>query len=284
MQPLQRRARRSPSICEWLLCCCRGRTKWVQVTALLPLLAHIVSNYSSKHWHSMCGLTFIPPPHLPCWTEREREYSEMANKGRRQTEQTLKGGEAMMRQRQILAFKVLCFIMGQFTGRNAWRCMEILCSSLFRCQLREYRGNSHPFFYTASTGSGKNAPYQPKFLRHVQSRPTTEDKMQSDERVFFFFFWTHQPKTSLNFKAQSHSLIWILKLCRCQGASNSSFSKTIIMTNLCISSLPNPLSVSLAWGNAAEKLTQICDMWLPIGNGFKLGTRMVWVKKKKNEA
>lgn len=87
-------------------------------------------------------------------------------------------------------------------------------------------------------------------------------------------------ETGLNFKAQSHTLIWILKLSRCLGASNSSFSKTIIMTNLCISSLPNPLSMSLAWGNAAEKPTQICDMWLPIGNGLKLGTRMVWVKSK----
>lgn len=58
-------------MCEWLLCCCRGRTKWVQVTALLPLLAHIVSNYSSKHWHSMCGLTFkVPPSHAE---QRERE-------------------------------------------------------------------------------------------------------------------------------------------------------------------------------------------------------------------
>lgn len=53
------------------------------------------------------------------------------------------------------------------------------------------------------------------------------------------------------------------------------------MTNLCISSLPNPLSVSLAWGNAEEKLTQICDMWLPIGNGSKLGTSVVWVKSKQ---
>lgn len=123
--------------------------------------------------------------------------------------------------------------------------------------------------------SNETVPYQPKSLKHEKLRLTTESKMQKSHG-----FSNATTRTGLNIKAQSHTLIWIQKLSCCLGASNSSFSKTIIMTNLCISSLPNPLSMSLAWGHSAEKLTQICDMWLPIGNGLKLGTMMVWAKIK----
>lgn len=111
--------------------------------------------------------------------------------------------------------------------------------------------------------------------RGNQDQPTG-GRLQNDG--VFSDAWT---ETGHNFKAQSHTLIWTLKLSRCLGASNSSFCKTIIMTNVCISSLPNPPSMSLAWGNAAEKLIQICYKWLPIGNGLKLGTRMVWCESWK---
>lgn len=53
------------------------------------------------------------------------------------------------------------------------------------------------------------------------------------------------------------------------------------MTNVCISSSPNPLSMSLAWGDAAEKLTKISDMWLPIGSGSKVRQKG-WASVKSN--
>lgn len=65
------------------------------------------------------------------------------------------------------------------------------------------KGFSLPFLpYHLNSQEKKNAPYQHKFLRCGQSRATTEGKMQNEKSLS-----DATTETSLNFKAQSHTLI-----------------------------------------------------------------------------
>lgn len=219
----------------------------------------------------MCGLTFIPPP-PPSHVERSERIQR---EGRRQTEQTYERGGAMEWQTKCTSFHCFVLYYDAIPSQAALMCATVFVL-LFYFLNFAHAERGFPHLYLIPH---ENKCTLPTAVEAMSNRGQ-QQRVKCKEREGFFSGATTE--TSLNFKAQSHTLIWILKLPRCLGASNCSFSKTIIMTNLCISSLPNPLSMSLAWGNAAAKLTQICDMWLPIGNGLKLGTRMVWVKSKHN--
>lgn len=118
-------------------------------------------------------------------------------------------------------------------------------------------------------------PCQLKLLIHKQPRPISGGADWKNDGDFLDAVTKKLKKSpSPQLKAQSHTLIWILKLSRCLGDSNSSFCKTVIMTNVCISTFPNPPSMSLAWGSAAGKLTEMHNVRLPTGNGSKTGTRI----------
>lgn len=145
--------------------------------------------------------------------------------------------------------------------RNCFKLCGKVCFPVFKWWERRVYSGVFLTFLPCRLNSRENKRTMP--TQAFNTRATDTDQ-QGVECKTMHFSRMQQPKTenSHNFKAQSHTLIWILKLSRCRGASNSGFCKTIIMTNVCISSLPNPLSMSLAWGDAAEKLTQICYMWL----------------------
>lgn len=235
--------------------------------------------HSSRYWPTLsliilanidtaCVVSHLYPLPLPCLAEWEKNGRE--KEGRKNWWKGGKESDKEMYLHSLRCASLWCNYKGN--------CLKVCCNALFSWLWREhcvYSGGGVASPMPPQLLRDQNAPCQLEFLIHEQPGSTNSAKRQSFQGCNSW-----KQKNSHNFKAQSHTLIWILKLSRCPGASNSSFCKTIIMTNVCISSLPNPLSVSLAWGNAAEKLTQICYMWLPIGNGLKLGKRMVWCKIK----
>ena len=239
--------------------------------------------HSSRYWPTLsliilanidtaCVVSHLYPLPLPCLAEWEKKGRE--KEGRKDR---WKGGKEWSDKEMYLRSPLCASLWCNYKGN----CLKVCCNALFSCLWREHcvyaGGGEFPHLSPMPPQllREQNAPCQLEFLIHEQLGSTNSAKRQSFQGCN-----SRKQKNSHNFKVQSHTLIWILKLSRYPGASNSSFCKTIIMTNVCISSLPNPLSVSLAWGNAAEKLTQICYMWLPIGNGSKLGTRTVWCKIK----
>lgn len=139
-------------VCEWLLCCYRDRTKWVQVTALLPLLAHIVSNYSSKHWHSMCGLTFIPTPPSPPMLNRVRKDREKEREQKTDRKNLWKGGKEWWDKEMCL---------------HSLLCASLWCNYKWHCSRACWNASSFSCFCPCE----ENAVYTQASVPHLSPMP-----------------------------------------------------------------------------------------------------------------
>lgn len=204
----------------------------------------------------MCGPTFIHPPPSP----------PMRNRDTRRSEKTLRKNQEKERAKETHLHSQLFIFLWHNYMCNWLKMLSCPWRGLLR----------YPHLSSMLPQLTRiEVPCQLKLLIHKQPRPISGGADCKNDGDFLDAVTKKLKKSpSPQLKAQSHTLIWILKLSRCLGDSNSSFCKTVIMTNVCISTFPNPPSMSLAWGSAAGKLTEMDNVRLPTGNGSKTGTRI----------